>query len=101
LELLGEKIKLKSVNDSDIDEPHRWWNDPEFAGESAGFSPKGRAKFEELVKGCWYFMVESRTGDRKIGFIAYYPVRSDYLNLFEIGYRTKPAREGEATQPKL
>jgi len=45
-------------------------------------------------------MVISRSEDRKVGFISYYPVRRDYLNLFEIGYRTMPSerRKGYTTE---
>jgi RimJ/RimL family protein N-acetyltransferase len=100
LELLGERIRLRPLNSSDIDDFYSWWNDPEFSGEYAGFFPKSRLEVEELVKEGWFFIIESRSGDRKIGFIAYYSVRSDYLNLFEVGYRTKPSerKKGYTTE---
>ncbi len=100
MELLGEKIRLRPVDDSDIDDLYKWWNDPEFAGEYAGYSPRGRTEVEELVKGGSFFMILSRSGNRKVGFISYYPVRRDYLNLFEIGYGTKPdeRRRGYTTE---
>ena len=98
--LLGEKVKLRSVEDSDIDDLYSWWNDPEFAGEYAGYDPKSRIEVEELVKGGWFYIISSRSDDKKIGFIAYYMTRQDYLNLFEIGYRIKPSerRKGYTTE---
>jgi RimJ/RimL family protein N-acetyltransferase len=90
LKLVGKKIRLRSFEKSDIDELYNWWNDPEFAGKYAGDYPKSRTEIEEVVKGAHLFMIESRLGDKKIGFIDYYTVRSDYPYLFEIGYRIKP-----------
>ena len=91
MELVGEKIKLRSIEKSDVDDLYNWWNDPEFAGEYAGNYPKSRTEVEQLLKGAWFFIIESCLGDKKVGFISYYyPVRSDYLYLYEIGYRTKP-----------
>jgi RimJ/RimL family protein N-acetyltransferase len=100
LELLGEKVKLRPVDDSDIDDLYNWWNDPEFAGEYAGDYPKSRMEVEELVRGGWFYIISSRSDDKKIGFIAYYLIRRDYLNLFEIGYRIKPGerRKGYTTE---
>ena len=100
MEFLGEKVKLRPVEDSDMDDLHRWWNDPELAGEYAGYGPKSRIEVEELVKGGWFYIISSRSEDRKIGFIAYYVVRQDYLHLFEIGYRMEPSerRKGYTTE---
>jgi len=55
---------------------------------------------EELVRGGWFYIISSRSDDKKIGFIAYYLIRQDYLNLFEIGYRIKPSerRKGYTTE---
>ena len=79
---------------------YNWWNDPEFAGEYAGDYPKSRTEVEALVKGACFFIIGSRLDDKKIGFIAYYKVRSDYPYLFEIGYRIKPTerRKGYTTE---
>lgn len=98
--LLGEKVKLRPVDASDMDDLYNWWNDPEFAGEYAGHNPKSRNEVRELVKGGWFYVISSRSDDKKIGFIAYYPVRQDYLHLFEIGYRMKPSerRKGYTTE---
>jgi len=100
LELLGEKIRLRPVEKSDINDLYNWWNDPEFAGEYAGDYPKSRTEVEKLVKGACFFIIESRLEHKKIGFIAYYVVRSDYPYLFEIGYRIKPTerRKGYTTE---
>jgi RimJ/RimL family protein N-acetyltransferase len=100
LELLGEKVKLRPVDDSDVDDLYNWWNDPEFAGEYAGDYPKSRNEVEELVKGGSFYIISSHLDNKKIGFIAYYPIRRDYLNLFEIGYRIKPSemRKGYTTE---
>jgi RimJ/RimL family protein N-acetyltransferase len=96
LELVGEKIKLRPIEESDLDDLYSWWNDPQFAGEYAGDYPKSRTEVEELVKGAWFFLIESRLGDKKVGFISYYyPVRSDYLYLYEIGYRIKPSERNK------
>jgi len=96
LELLGEKIRLRPIEKSDIDDLYNWWNDPRFAGEYAGDYPKSRIEVEELVKGALaFFIIESRLEDKKIGFIDYYMVRSDYLHLFEIGYRIKPSERNK------
>jgi RimJ/RimL family protein N-acetyltransferase len=87
LELLGDKIRLRPIEKPDIDDLYNWWNDPQFAGEYAGDYPKSRAEVEELVRGAWFFLIESCLEDKKVGFISYYyPVRSDYLYLYEIGY---------------
>jgi len=100
LELLGDKVRLRPVDDTDIDELHRWWNDPEFAGEFASDYPKSRAEVEALAKSAWFFIIESRSGGNRIGFITYYTVRQDYPYLFEIGYRVKPSerRKGYTTE---
>jgi RimJ/RimL family protein N-acetyltransferase len=100
LKLLGEKIVLRSIEKSDMDEFCDWWNDPEFAGEYVSDYSKSRIELEELVKGGCFFIIESRLERKKIGFIVYFLVRSDYLNLFEIGYRIKPSErnKGYATE---
>jgi RimJ/RimL family protein N-acetyltransferase len=100
LKLLGNKIRLRPIEKSDIEDLYNWWNDPEFAGEYAGDYPKSRIEVEELVKGGRFFIIESRLENKKIGFIAYYLVRSDYHHLFEIGYRIKPSerRKGFTTE---
>ncbi len=51
MELHGAKVKLRPVDDSDIDDLYNWWNDSEFSGEYAADSPKSRAEVEKLVKG--------------------------------------------------
>ncbi|HEV2226706.1 MAG TPA: GNAT family protein [Nitrososphaerales archaeon] len=100
MELFGEKVSLKPLSDSDVDDFYNWWNDPEFSGEYAGFEPMSRANVQELVGKEEWFMIFTRLGGRKVGFISYYLVRRDYLNLFEIGYRTKPSerRKGYTTE---
>jgi len=100
LELLGNKVRLRPLGDSDVDDFYKWWNDPEFSGEYAGFEPISRDDVQELVGKEEWFMIISRLEDRKVGFISYYPVRRDYLNLFEIGYRTMPSerRKGYTTE---
>jgi len=100
LELIGEKIRLRPIEKSDMDEFYNWWNDPEFAGEYAGDYPKSRTEVEALLKGAYFFIIENRLEHKKIGFIAYYIVRSDYPYLFEIGYRIKPnkRRKGYTTE---
>jgi ribosomal-protein-alanine N-acetyltransferase len=84
----------------DFDDLYRWWNDREFAGKFAGFSPKTKREVKRLMNDAHNFIIESRVGDRKIGFISYYQVRSDYANLYEIGYRIKPSerRKGYTTE---
>jgi RimJ/RimL family protein N-acetyltransferase len=100
MDLIGTKVILRPLDNSDVDDFFKWWNDPEFSGEYAGFEPISRADVEELVGKEEWFVILSRSGDTKIGFISYYPVRRDYLNLFEIGYRTKPSerRKGYTTE---
>jgi RimJ/RimL family protein N-acetyltransferase len=100
LELTGERIRLKPVDDSDIDILHRWWNDPEVAGQFTGDYPKGRAEVEALARSAWFYIIESLSEGTKIGFISYYLVRQDYPNLFEIGYRIEPSqrRKGYTTE---
>ena len=100
MELLGEKIKLRPIERSDMDDLYNWWNDPEFAGEFASDYPKSRAEVEKLVKEARFFIIENRTEHKKIGFIAYYLIRSDYPYLFEIGYRIKQTerRKGYTTE---
>lgn len=101
MELLGDKVRVRSLDNSDIDDFYSWWNDPEFSGEYAGFEPMSRTEVQGLVKKeGWFIIVSSRPEDRKIGFISYYRVRKDYLNLFEIGYRIKPSerRKGYTTE---
>jgi RimJ/RimL family protein N-acetyltransferase len=100
MELVGKEVKLRPADDSDFDDFYRWWNDPEFAGEYAGFFPKTRPEVRQLLADAHTFIIEGRTDGRKVGFISYYPVRSDYLNLYEIGYRVKPSerRKGYTTE---
>jgi RimJ/RimL family protein N-acetyltransferase len=95
LDLIGGKVKLRPADDSDFEDFYNWWNDPEFAGEYAGDSPKSRDEVKQLLKDSHSFVIEGRTDGRKIGFISYYLVRSDYLNLYEIGYRVKPSERGK------
>ncbi len=100
MELLGDRVKLRSVDDSDIDDLYTWWNDAEFSGEYAGFEPKSMREVEEMVKKGSCFIISSRPEANKIGFIDYYLPRSDYPYLFEIGYRIKPSerRKGYTTE---
>ena len=100
MELLGEKVKLRPIEKSDMDDFYDWWNDPEFAGEYVSEYSKTRIEVEELLKGAWFFIIEKRSENKKIGFIVYYLVRSDYLYLFEIGYRIMPSErnKGYATE---
>jgi RimJ/RimL family protein N-acetyltransferase len=100
MELLGDRVKLRSVDDSDIDDLYTWWNDAEFSGEYSGFEPKSMREIQEMVKIAPCFTISSRTEAKKIGFIDYYLPRSDYPYLFEIGYRIKPSerRKGYTTE---
>jgi RimJ/RimL family protein N-acetyltransferase len=100
MELLGEKIKLRPIEKSDMDDFYNWWNDPEFAGEYVSEYSKTRSEVEELVRGASFFIIENRREHKKIGFVVYYLVRSDYLYLFEIGYRIMPSErnKGFATE---
>jgi len=97
MELVGEKIKLRPVEESDMDDLYRWWNDPQVAGEYISDYPKSRNEVEELVKEAWSFIIESRLEHKKIGFIDYYhPARpSDYPYLYEIGYRIEPCERNK------
>ncbi len=105
MELRGDRVKLRPFDNSDIDDLYRWSNDPEFYGDY-GFAPVSKPELEELVKKGTYLIIESRVGDsgeqtnRKIGFISYYLIRSDYPNLYEIGYRIIPSerRKGYTTE---
>ena len=100
MELLGNKVKLRPVDESDTDDLYTWWNDPEFYGEYSSFDPKTRPEIEAMVKKGRPFMILSPSGDRRIGFIDYYLTRSDYPYLFEIGYRIRPSerRKGYTTE---
>jgi ribosomal-protein-alanine N-acetyltransferase len=100
LELLGNKVRLRPLDNSDVDDFYKWWNDPKFSGEYAGLEPISRADVQELVGKEEWFMIFTRPEDRKIGLISYYGVRRDYLNLFEIGYRIMPSerRKGYTTE---
>jgi aminoglycoside 6'-N-acetyltransferase len=97
MELVGERIRLRPIEEPDIEDLYRWWNDPQFAGEYSGDYPKSRIEVEALVKGAWFFIIESRLEHKKIGFIDYYhPARpSDYPYLYEIGYRIKPCERNK------
>ena len=75
MELIGERIRLRPVDDSDIDLLHSWWNDPAFTGEFASDYPKSRTEVEALAKSAWFFIIEGLSGGNKIGFISYYTVR--------------------------
>ena len=100
MELLGSKVWLRPLDASDVDDFHKWWNDPEFSGEYTGSEPISRIEVLDLVGKEEWFIIFSRSENTKVGFISYYPVRRDYLNLFEIGYRTKPSerRKGYTTE---
>lgn len=98
MELVGRSIKLRSVEDSDLDDLCAWWDDPEFAGPFIDDRPKSREEVRKLVvnnDGQHTFIMESSEDERKIGFISYYWTRSDYPYLYEIGYRIKPAERGK------
>ena len=100
MELLGSIVRLRPLDDSDVDDFYKWWNDPEFSGEFAGFDPISRTEVKDLVGKEGWFMIFSHPEDKKVGFISYYPVRRDYLNLFEIGYRiiSSERRKGYTTE---
>jgi RimJ/RimL family protein N-acetyltransferase len=100
LELLGSKVKLRPVDESDVDDLYDWWNDPDFYGSYSGFDPKSRTEIEEMAKDPRFFIISSRSEGKKAGFISYYRVRKDYENLFEIGYRLKSneRRKGYTTE---
>jgi ribosomal-protein-alanine N-acetyltransferase len=101
MELLGDRVKLRSVDDSDIADLYNWWNDPEFSGEYGSLEPqKSMREIQEMVRIAPCFIISSRTEAKKIGFIDYYWTRSDYPYLFEIGYRIKPSerRKGYTTE---
>lgn len=95
--LTGNKVRIRPLERSDLKEFHRWWNDPEFAGDYSSFIPMSFAEIEKLVKQGNFFIVETSFNDnndkekKKIGFVAYYNVRTDYPYLYEIGYRTLPS----------
>ena len=91
---------MRPANNSDLDDLHDWWNDPEFAGEYAGFFPKTRGQVKQLLKEASNFIIEGRADGRKIGFISYYLVRSDYLNLYETGIGLDRMKEGRGTRRK-
>jgi RimJ/RimL family protein N-acetyltransferase len=92
--LVGDRVKIRPANQSDIDDLYNWWNDPDFAGEYAGFFPKTKREIKQLMKDAHNFIILTRPGSDKIGFVSYYPVRTDYLNLYEIGYRIRPNERG-------
>lgn len=86
-----------------MDDLYEWWNDREFAGEYTSLFPKTRREVKEFLKEARNFIIESKSGGGKIGFISYYPIRTDYQNLYEIGYRINPKERNkgyttEATQ---
>lgn len=60
---------------------------PEFAGDYASFVPLSFDEVEALVKESNFFIVEKNFNDniQKLGFVAYYNVRTDYPYLYEIG----------------
>ncbi len=100
LRLIGDKVKLRPADSSDLDDLYEWLNDPEFAGEYGGFSPKTKGEVKRLVKNAHNFIIQIRADSHKIGLISYYSVRSDYLNLYEVGYQIRPneRRKGYTTE---
>jgi len=100
MELIGEKVRLRPVDETDMDDLYLWWYDPEFNGEYSGDYPKSRPEVEALFRGASSYIILGRSDSRKIGFISYYTVRQDYPYLFEIGYRIKPSerRKGYTTE---
>lgn len=89
MEIICDKVTLRPADDSDVDDLHDWWNDPGFAGDYAGFFPKTRDEVKELLREAHNFIIEAKSDRRKIGFASYYLIRTDYENLYEIGYRIK------------
>jgi len=55
MELLGEKIKLRPIEKSDMNDFYNWWNDPEFAGEYVSEYSKSRIEVGELLKEAKFF----------------------------------------------
>ena len=103
MELLGEKIKLKAADESDVSYLFEIWDDPEYKGDFAGVEPKRSLKeIEEMVRSLKgrLFIILTSSDSRRIGFIDYYWTRSDYPYLFEIGYRIMPSerRKGYTTE---
>jgi len=90
MELLGDRVRLRSVKSSDLKDLHAWWNDPEFAGPFNDDYPKSREEVSQIVKSSHTFIIEGIADGRKIGIISYYLTRSDYPYLYEIGYRIEP-----------
>jgi RimJ/RimL family protein N-acetyltransferase len=105
MKLHGDRVKLRPFKNSDFDDLYRWWNDPKFSGDY-GFSPLSKSELKKNVTTGSYFIIEIRAGDsfgqrsKKIGFIEYYLVRSDYAYLYEIGYGIIPSerRKGYTTE---
>ena len=101
MELQGDKVRLRTADDSDVEDLYSWWNDREFYGEFSRFDPKTRPEIEAMVKRkeMRLFIIMSLSGDKKIGFIDYSLPRPTRPNLFEIGYRIKPEerRKGYTT----
>ena len=103
MELLGERIKLKAADESDVSYLYDTWDDPEYKGDFASVEPKKSLKeIEEMVRSLKgrLFIILTLSDSRKIGLIDYYWTRSDYPYLFEIGYRIMPSerRKGYTTE---
>jgi [ribosomal protein S5]-alanine N-acetyltransferase len=97
--LTGNRVRIRSLDSSDLREFHQWWNDPEFSGDYASFVPMSFSEVEKLARESNSFIVETNN-KKKIGFVAYYNVRTDYPYLYEIGYRTLSSerRKGYTTE---
>ena len=102
MKLLGEKVRLRTADETDIHSLYTWWNDSEFNGEFSVAEPKSRADIESMVnrERGRLFIISTRSENKRIGFIDYYWIRSDYPYLFEIGYRVTPSerRKGYTTE---
>jgi [ribosomal protein S5]-alanine N-acetyltransferase len=99
--LLGDRIRLRLLDDRGMREFFDWWNDPRFWGDYSGFALKTWQEFEEFVKGAPFFIIEKNSSEnkgessKKIGWISYFVSRTDYPYLYEIGYALDPGERGK------
>lgn len=90
--LSGEKIRLRPLEDDDIKDYFKWWNDPKLTGNYLGFHPTSLQLFEKFTRETGegvpllFFIIEKLGNPiKKIGVIDYSPIDIFGLDTYRIG----------------
>jgi ribosomal-protein-alanine N-acetyltransferase len=105
--LEGVRVRLKPLDESDIKDFYRWWNDSRSVGEFVNYTPLNWFEFEKFIKEAGsrpvrpisIFIIEKIGKDKesdnkseKLGVIMYSPIDLS-ISTIEIGYGIDEVKE--------